>query len=343
MAARHGHRRARGPKGRPARGRRGVDGALCDGDVSRRRAHGTCPGVGRRALGSLGCPRTACGGSTRPSGRFSQGDWQKGSRPPRRIRDRCGDKPRLAPCARLRERAGRRGRSRPDARWSTSSHGLLQAEIARVEDETHAHARVRLRRLDRSRDANRQAARRGRRRLEHGRHSRPRPGPDRAPRGGQAPADHTREPGRGRARLPAGDAHDPGAARQGLRDVHVAGRVPAALGVPQLQVRRPGGLRPHDVAERTIVFLDCGNIDRMPVDFLKQDGLRAQHRPPPRQHPLRDREPGGRRRLLHRRDRPRPRQGAGAEITPDRRRPLRRRWSPTPDASCTRTPRRRLT
>ena len=23
----------------------------------------------------------------------------------------------------------------------------------------------------------------------------------------------------------------------------------------------------------TIVFLDCGNIDRMPVDFLKQDGL----------------------------------------------------------------------
>ena len=30
---------------------------------------------------------------------------------------------------------------------------------------------------------------------------------------------------------------------------------------------------PHDVAERTIVFLDCGNIDRMPVDFLQADGL----------------------------------------------------------------------
>ena len=25
--------------------------------------------------------------------------------------------------------------------------------------------------------------------------------------------------------------------------------------------------------ERTIVFLDCGNIDRMPVDFLQRDGL----------------------------------------------------------------------
>jgi len=30
---------------------------------------------------------------------------------------------------------------------------------------------------------------------------------------------------------------------------------------------------PDDVDERTIVFLDCGNIDRMPVDFLQQDNL----------------------------------------------------------------------
>src|SRR5215213_7680262 len=30
---------------------------------------------------------------------------------------------------------------------------------------------------------------------------------------------------------------------------------------------------PEDVAERTIVFLDCGNIDRMPVDFLQAEGL----------------------------------------------------------------------
>ena len=33
------------------------------------------------------------------------------------------------------------------------------------------------------------------------------------------------------------------------------------------------GAPPDDLAERTIVFLDCGNIDRMPVDFLQQEGL----------------------------------------------------------------------
>jgi phosphoesterase RecJ-like protein len=29
---------------------------------------------------------------------------------------------------------------------------------------------------------------------------------------------------------------------------------------------------PADMADRTVVFLDCGNIDRMPVDFLTQGG-----------------------------------------------------------------------
>ena len=33
------------------------------------------------------------------------------------------------------------------------------------------------------------------------------------------------------------------------------------------------GAPPEDLAERVVVFLDCGNIDRMPVDFLKRDGL----------------------------------------------------------------------
>ena len=33
------------------------------------------------------------------------------------------------------------------------------------------------------------------------------------------------------------------------------------------------GAPPEDVDERTVVFLDCGNIDRMPVDFLQQDGV----------------------------------------------------------------------
>jgi bifunctional oligoribonuclease and PAP phosphatase NrnA len=30
---------------------------------------------------------------------------------------------------------------------------------------------------------------------------------------------------------------------------------------------------PADMADRAVVFLDCGNIDRMPVDFLAGDGL----------------------------------------------------------------------
>jgi phosphoesterase RecJ-like protein len=29
---------------------------------------------------------------------------------------------------------------------------------------------------------------------------------------------------------------------------------------------------PADMADRTVVFLDCGNIERMPVDFLRNDG-----------------------------------------------------------------------
>ena len=29
---------------------------------------------------------------------------------------------------------------------------------------------------------------------------------------------------------------------------------------------------PADMADRTVVFLDCGNIDRMPVDFLTDGG-----------------------------------------------------------------------
>jgi bifunctional oligoribonuclease and PAP phosphatase NrnA len=31
---------------------------------------------------------------------------------------------------------------------------------------------------------------------------------------------------------------------------------------------------PEDVEQRTVVFLDCGNIDRMPVDFLQKTGMR---------------------------------------------------------------------
>ena len=31
---------------------------------------------------------------------------------------------------------------------------------------------------------------------------------------------------------------------------------------------------PADLTDRVVIFLDCGNIDRMPVDFLKRDGAK---------------------------------------------------------------------
>ena len=89
------------------------------------------------------------------------------------------------------------------------------------------------------------------------------------------------------------------------------------------------------------VFLDCGNIDRMPVDFLQHDGpAHPQHRPPPRQHALRHGQPRGARRLVHGRDRLRARaRSSGPEITPDdRRRALRRPGHRHRAGSCTRTP-----
>ena len=94
------------------------------------------------------------------------------------------------------------------------------------------------------------------------------------------------------------------------------------------------------MADRTVIFLDCGNIDRMPVDFLS-DGrqLHDQHRPPPRQHPLRRRQPGRGRRLLHGGDRLRAGDRCSAPRSPPRSPRLSTSaWSPTPASSCTRTP-----
>ena len=87
----------------------------------------------------------------------------------------------------------------------------------------------------------------------------------------EVPPHDAREPRRRRARVAARDARDPRAARQGLRDVHVGRGVPAAVRVPQLPLDGLHEPPPDDLDERTIVFLDCGNIDRMPVDFLQRD------------------------------------------------------------------------
>ena len=100
------------------------------------------------------------------------------------------------------------------------------------------------------------------------------------------------------------------------------------------------GAAPEDIAERVVVFLDCGNIDRMPVDFLQRDGMHIVN-------------------IDHHHDNTRfgtvnlvaaeasctaeivfeIAHALGAEITP--RSPTRSTSasSPTPGASCTRTPR----
>ena len=87
------------------------------------------------------------------------------------------------------------------------------------------------------------------------------------------PPVHPRAPGRRRARLAGGDAAGADGARQGRGRVHGRRRVPAALRVP-LHPASSGSSprRPADLDDRTVVFLDCGNIDRNPADALKRDG-----------------------------------------------------------------------
>ena len=147
--------------------------------------------------------------------------------------------------------------------------------------------------------------------------------PDRAGRGGAAlarplPAHRPRGPRRRRARLAARHAPPAHPARQGLGDVHGGEGVPAADRVPLPAARGglPRAARRHGRPHR--VFLDCGNIDRMPVEFLTRGRqLPHQHRPPPRQHPLRRRQPGRNRRLVHGGDRLRARAPARRQITPE--------------------------
>ena len=48
--------------------------------------------------------------------------------------------------------------------------------------------------------------------------------------------------------------------------VPVGGRVPAAVRVPLHRAAAARHAVPDDVEDRTVVFLDCGNIDRNPAD-----------------------------------------------------------------------------
>ena len=100
------------------------------------------------------------------------------------------------------------------------------------------------------------------------------------------------------------------------------------------------GAPPDDLDERAIVFLDCGNIDRMPVDFLQREGLHIlnidHHHDNTR---FGTREPRGARGVVHGGDRLAAGEGAGRRAhAGDRRARSTRGSSRTPAASCTRTP-----
>ena len=89
----------------------------------------------------------------------------------------------------------------------------------------------------------------------------------------QIRARHAREPRRRRARLARRDAGPAERARQGHRDVHLprGSAAPREYGLFSLE-----GLiqqAPADIAQRTVVFLDCGNIDRNSASVLR-DGAR---------------------------------------------------------------------
>ena len=56
---------------------------------------------------------------------------------------------------------------------------------------------------------------------------------------------------------------------------------------------------PADIAQRTVVLLDCGNIDRNSADALREGAQPAEHRPPSRQHLFRHGRSCGCGRLLY--------------------------------------------
>ncbi len=75
---------------------------------------------------------------------------------------------------------------------------------------------------------------------------------------------------------------------------------------------------PADVVDRTLVFLDCGNIDRKPVEFLQRDGARVLNIDHHHDNTsFGDRQPRRRRRLLDRRDPLRAQRLLEVELTPE--------------------------
>ena len=88
-----------------------------------------------------------------------------------------------------------------------------------------------------------------------------------------------------------------------------------------------GASCPADVGERVLVAVDCANESRIGADrrVARRGAVHGQHRPPPRQLPLRRRQPRRRRRVVDRRGAARPlRRARRRADARDRRAALRR-------------------
>ena len=81
---------------------------------------------------------------------------------------------------------------------------------------------------------------------------------------------HAREPRRRRARIADRDAGDPHRARQGQPDVHRRREFPLPHEYRFLPLAGWCSEAPDDLDERTLVFLDCGNLERNPAEALRR-------------------------------------------------------------------------
>ena len=159
-----------------------------------------------------------------------------------------------------------------------SAHGFLQRRVAaELTAQAHADARLHLRRLrrplaaDPGRCSSENAGTRSERLQRRRRVARAAARRDRAL--AALPARHAREPRRRRARLArrhAARARPRSARTPSPTWRPTSSRCPTSTASSQVEnlVTEP----PADLEERTIVFLDCGNIDRNPADSLKRDG-----------------------------------------------------------------------
>ena len=203
---------------------------------------------------------------------------------------------RPAPRPRVRLRARRRGRS-GGARWTGCSPrtASCSARRGRAAPQAHADAGVRLRRHRRPRDADQRAARRGGRiceRRERCRASREQlSSTSCAPPTASCSTTHEHPDGDALGSLAAMQQVLTALGKDALAFL-AADEFPLPYEYRFLELDALVTEPPDDLGARTLVFLDCGNIDRTPADALKhEDAPDPQHRPPPRQHALRDGQP----------------------------------------------------